>query len=385
MTPSQSGNAHASARVSVLIFSLAFALVLLSQVRKPHIVRDDGGPGGSRLAQYPDMRVANTAEFRAMTPAEKALLKEREREAAIAATNTTFEASAPREGEPVARLIVLTMDRAPALSRLIASAEAADYGEDRVDLDIWIDRGAKGIDASVLSVVNSAKWTHGAKNVHARRAPGGLYQQWIYTWRVPEQTDELAVILEDDLELSPSFYQWLKIARATYGNDPEVAAFTLQRSTLRPRLGPGGRGHTLNVPKDVPVFKYRLLGSWGFAPQRDAWIEFRKWFKRKRELGERPYVKGLITTQWYKEQEVDGFAPTMWTQWFIRFAHEKGYFTVTPHLEDGTTLCANWRESGMHYANGKQGKDFPLFRGSVDKFTWPVSPVRLDWDGKVLP
>lgn len=387
-TPQQpNGTMSRSLRSAIMLFYLAIALAFISNLVGQYSTprQSSNSDGHSRLAQYPDMRVDDTPEFKELTATEKALAKERAAEEAIAITNRTFSKNAPSEGETVARLIVLTMDRAVPLKRLLMSAEAADYGDERVDIDIWIDReNGKAIDFNVLKVAEQFIWSHGAKTIHLRRKNGGLYQQWIYTWKITDQTDEIAVILEDDLELSPMFYQWLKSARNTYNADPEIGAFTLQRSTLRPKLPPGGKSHVLDLGNDVHVFKYRLLGSWGFSPVRERWVEFRTWYEKKRRQGEKPYVDGLITTRWYKQQEVKGHAPSMWTQWWIRFVHEKGYFTVTPRLADGTTLCANWRERGMHYVSGRQGKDFPIFRGTSDQFTWPVNPLKIDWDGSII-
>lgn len=287
--------------------------------------------------------------------------------------------------EPVARLIVITMDRDESLQRLLDSLVKANYGEDHVDLDIWIDiANDKPIHEGVLHACQTVDWKQGTKTIHKRAANAGLYQQWIYTWNITEETTEFAVILEDDLEVSPAFYQWLRVARAAYAQDSDVGAFTLQRSTLRPRQIKGVASGPLDIPREHPVFKYKLLGTWGFAPQRDTWVEFRKWFEEKRAKGEKPYVDGLITTQWYKSQEKNGFAPNMWSQWWIKFVDENGYFTVTAHLPDSTTLAANWRESGLHYSKSRPSADFPVFRGNDEQFVMPDNPIVVDWDGTII-
>lgn len=342
------------------------------------------GANHSRLKRYPEMLVANTSGFQAS--AENSNSGESTRHT-IAWTddNRTYAPGVNKDEEPAARLIVLTMDRSEPLKRLLRSLSEADYGGDHVDLDIWVDRAVgKDINRDVLKVAGELDWKQGTKTVHSRLENGGLYQQWIYTWRITEQTDEAVVILEDDLEVSKAFYQWLKQARSAYASDPEVASFTLQRSTLRPRQIPGVAAGPLRLPKEHTVFKYRLLGTWGFSPQRDAWVEFREWFEKKKRNKEKPYVPNLMTTNWYKSQEKDGFAPTMWSQWWIKFVDEKNYFTVTAHLPDGSTLAANWRESGMHYTKRKASRDFPLYNGTADQFLWPESPIKIDWDGREI-
>lgn len=420
LTPNHISASNRSTRTAVVLFYIAVAVVVLSQLLsgskseggvsgRANRIKEESGADGthSRLSAYPNMLVADTPPFQGVSSERDSSQDSSARttidggsdtnsvigadagiEAAVDPPDVNVNRTAApgtKDGDAVARLIVLTMDRSQSLRRLLKSAVDADYSGDHVDLDIWIDRSEGGlINAEVLAAAKQLQWPHGAKTIYERRKNGGLYQQWIYTWRITEHSDEVAIILEDDLELSPAFYLWLKLSRSAYAADPEVAAFTLQRSTLRPRIPPGGVGNLLSIPSDQPVFKYRLLGSWGFSPQRDAWVEFRKWYEMKRAAGEKPYVDNLITTKWYKDQEKNGVATTMWTQWWIKFADEKGYFTVTPHLTDGTTLCANWREKGMHYSKGKPTRDFPIYTGSSAQFSWPENPMKIDWDGREI-
>lgn len=301
----------------------------------------------------------------------------------------TFENEDIRMKLPSGRLIVMTMNRAESLQRLLNSIRSAYYEADRVDLDIWIDRldSTAPLNRNISGVVTGFSWPFGAKTIYTRRQPGGLYQQWMYTWDLNSPGD-VAVILEDDLEVSPAFYQWLKIARSKYGNNADVGGYTLQRSVLRPRKPPPGvyQGH-LRLPADVTVFKYRLQGSWGFAPEREKWREFLRWFEEKRMLGEKPYVDDLITTAWYKGQERGGdIAKTMWTQWWIKFVDERNYFCVTAWPRKGTALAANWKEPGLHFAKTKNTRiDHPIYRGAKKDFIWPKKLIRLDWDGTVIP
>ncbi len=298
----------------------------------------------------------------------------------------TVEAPVEYRAKPVAaRLIVMTMNRHRALKRLLRSAAEARYGGHRIDLDIWVDRRSveEELDANVLNVTETQDWPHGTKTIYRRRRPGGLYQQWIWTWNPSEDSDEFALILEDDLELSPAWYEWLTEARRRYGNDKDTAGFTLQRLILQLR----GKKKILTFPENTPVFKNHLLGSWGFAPKREVWLEFRKWFEETVRAGKKPYVHDLLSSRWYRGQDRRhlGYAPSMWTQWFIKFVDERSYFTVTPHLLDGTTVCANWKEPGLHYSRkNRPRKDFPLFLGNSTQFSWPKTLLKFDWDGTIL-
>ena len=288
-----------------------------------------------------------------------------------------------------ARLIVMTMDRAVSVKRLLDSVARARYGRDRVDIDIWVDiKRNESPNKEVLRIVHGFEWRYGRKTVFVRSSPGGLYAQWLDTWDVEAaiKGGEFAVFLEDDLELSPAFYEWLVEARRRYGSDRNVAGFTLQRLNLRPRPQKANN-HTLSLPRGTPVFKFRLHGSWGFAPLPTVWSDFLGWYREMRRQHKKPYVDNLITTSWYRAQENKtlGYAPTMWTQWMIYYSDVHRLFTVTPRLLDGTTLAANWKEPGLHFrGKGAGRKDFKVFQGSAEDFVWPKNLLEVDWDGSVI-
>lgn len=308
----------------------------------------------------------------------------------LADVSRTFSPQVNRQEIPSGRMIVMTMNRAASLKRLLTSLQDADYGDDRVDLDIWIDRmdSTAPHNANISRVARECSWKQGAKTIYTRRQPGGLYQQWMYTWDLDSPGD-IAVILEDDLELSPAFYQWLKMARSKYGDDPEVGGFTLQRTVERPRRPPPfvEKGAPL-LPRrsDIHMFKYRLQGSWGFAPKRETWREFLAWYEAKRRANEKPYVERHTFMKWYKNQERGrAIAKDMWTLWYIKFVDERNIFTVTPWAPYGTTLSGCWRAPGLHFGKHKYKKpDFPIFRGTVDDFEWPDTLLKLDWDGTII-
>lgn len=296
-----------------------------------------------------------------------------------------------QETEPHIRIIVITMDRDKSLDRLLKSLQAANYDGDRADLDIWIDRGkeddstASATMERVTAVARACKWDFGVRSIYQRSQNAGLYEQWIYTWNVTEDSTETAVILEDDLEVSEHFYIWLRSARQKYSNDPSIAALTLQRGELRPRQVKGVATGKLHVDKSIPAFKYKLLGTWGFSPQKSAWLEFRAWYEDMRAKKAKPYVSGLVTTDWYKKQEAGReYAPTMWSQWFIKFSDVKNYFTLYANLPDKSTLASNWREGGMHYSDKPRSADFPTFKGPSSMLALPENLVQLDWDGREI-
>jgi hypothetical protein len=377
------------------VSSLLYVMFFAGKRQNSDLLGRSVSTKGPSLADYPEVYVADSPPFKNLIGNNGVQFKSSR--AAVSAdarvpaeSESTVAPGIDETGDPELRVIVLTMDREPSLRRLLASLTAADFEGDRVDLDIWIDRASTSDEAgeTLALMANTARtvnWTQGIKTIHKRVGNAGLYEQWIYTWNVTEDTTEVAVILEDDLEVSPRFYIWLKNARLHYASDPFVAAFTLQRAELRPRQRPGVASGKLVVDASKPVFKYRLLGTWGFAPEKRPWLEFRAWYEEMRRVNARPYVDKLMTTNWYKSQEKGKIvANTMWSQWFIKFADVNDYFTVYANLPDGTTLASNYREGGLHYSDKPRKADFPVFKGDAASLVYPETTVYLDWDGLEL-
>ena len=102
--------------------------------------------------------------------------------------------------------------------------------------------------------------------------------QWIDTWRPRDDSDaELAVILEDDISVSPYAYRWLRAVHRAYHNRTDFVGATLtsdQMSILH--SSPKG---PLAAPKTDTVLMYKCFGTWGFSPRPLHWRRFQVWQK----------------------------------------------------------------------------------------------------------
>ena len=265
------------------------------------------------------------------------------------------------------RIIVLTYNRWQSLLKLLNSLNDLKFDGDRVSMEIWIDRsaGPNGLpDQSTVVCARSFRWKHGDVRVHVQKRHVGIYGQWIDTWkpvqasqRSKNETDELVLILEDDLTVSPFAYRWLKAAHRFYSNRTDLAGFTLQSEGLI--VASNGAPFNPNRQKTGPSYMYALLGSWGFSPNPDVWRRFQDWYHRvSKDRNFKPYVNGLIMTRWYKDFERRGTSNSMWTMWFIYFCEQNRLYTVYNNISllmNSTTkgcLAINRREPGLHF----QGK-----------------------------
>lgn len=312
--------------------------------------------------------------------------------AAIAAA--TAIATSPRaigSGSAPIAIKVLTYDRPESLQRLLDSLAVAHYGAEdgTVHLDIFIDfpskKKSEAKRARCVAICEGFAWTHGLKTVHALTQNAGLINQWLDAWDPDDGRGNAgALILEDDLQVSPHYYTWLSLMLKTYGSIPELVGV----STQKQRLVNKGCGGCSDLEKRVVngqnPFLYRLVGSWGYMPTATNWRKFRAWFKKMhpKRHGSNfdPLVPGLETSTWFAIFRGNGEVDPMWTQWFVRFCHENGLFTLYANLKS-TTMGANWRESGMRHGEGKY--DFPPeLEWTPEIAQTPRTLVKYGWDAR---
>jgi hypothetical protein len=107
---------------------------------------------------------------------------------------------------------IITNDRPHSLSRLKHSLENARYFGDTLDLRLNMEDSA---DPLTKQLADGFRWKHGAVFLHHRITHGGLLTSIVESW-YPHSNDSYGLILEDDVEVSPLFYAWLKLALLRY-------------------------------------------------------------------------------------------------------------------------------------------------------------------------
>ena len=285
------------------------------------------------------------------------------------------------------KIRVLTFDRFQSLSRLLTSLNEANYdGDASVAFEIAIDLPANMSNEEVveknqkvLQVAQAFQWRHGSSEVIMQTSHKGLVGQWTTGWQPAASNLEVLLVLEDDTAVSPHFYLWTKKMIQTYYLDPEqydprMFGFALQLQhtilgeTLKERYG-SRKVHDL-VPSESMLFRYQLVGTWGgvFFPQH--WREFVTWLREKQfqpasgtsnlPVPFKPCVPSVLSNEWWANK-----TSKVWSQWFIRFAYEQGWYNVytnfpadpaqsSPSFESNqTSLVGNYREAGDNFAISK--------------------------------
>ena len=265
---------------------------------------------------------------------------------------------------------ILTWNRPDSFKRLVSSIKQSHYGIDHVDLIIHVDGGYQNKDTK--DVANSIKWPFGNKKVFFSNDRKGLAQAWFSAW-FPSDNKTFAIIFEDDIVVSPLWYQWLTCAWKKYRDRDDIAGISLQRQ----RLIPYKPAKIKEIINNHEPFLFPLVGSIGFSPHPIRWKQFLLWiqtFKMDNFDIDIPY---LITSETFKK----GKKGHMWTQHFIFFCNKYNLFTLYINLPGKVTLAAHMREKGQH-SKKTAGQDLPIafnvsmhFPSHLSKYNWAGQPI----------
>ncbi|KAG9132402.1 hypothetical protein Leryth_008340 [Lithospermum erythrorhizon] len=146
-------------------------------------------------------------------------------------------------------------------------------------------------------------------------------------------------------------------------------------SLQRPRFVPGKHGNKIQLDSDTHLFLYQLVGTWGQLLFPKPWKEFRLWYDDHKAKQIRPILDGMVTTGWYKKM-----GDKIWTPWFIKFIHSRGYFNIYTNFLGERALSVSHRDAGVNY--GKTvGPDSNLVdETSTDLNLMDLAPLsRLKW------
>ncbi|KAB2625738.1 hypothetical protein D8674_017398 [Pyrus ussuriensis x Pyrus communis] len=281
---------------------------------------------------------------------------------------------------------VLTFNRLDSVARCLRSLAAANYLTDEVHLHVYVDHFALGdapsnIDQKlqeshrILEFVDEFEWKFGSKLVHYRTANVGLQAQWLEAWW-PNSDNEFTFVVEDDLEVSPLYYKFLtSLIVNYYYNASNYRPYIYGASLQRPRFVPGKHGNKLQMNDTTRLFLYQLVGTWGQLLFPKPWKEFRVWYDNHKAKGIKPFLDGMVTTGWYKKM-----GEKIWTPWFIKFIHTRGYFNIYTNFLQERALSVSHRDAGVNYGKTAGPDSHILYESSLDSDFWDMQPLSdLKW------
>ncbi|KAK8641491.1 hypothetical protein V6N13_010893 [Hibiscus sabdariffa] len=243
---------------------------------------------------------------------------------------------------------IITQNRAPSLTRLLKSLTDAYYIGDEIPISFNMD---SKVDEATIKLVDSFQWPHGPKTLRRRIIQGGLIRAVSESW-YPTSDDNYGLLLEDDIEVSPYYYLWIKYALLAYHYDPQVSLPELSSISLyTPRL--------VEVVKERPrwnateFFKqihpntpylHQLPCSWGAVFFPKHWREFYVY------MNMRFTEDAKANPVQIPKSRTNGWQAS-WKKFLIDMMYLRGYVSLYPNFPNQASFSTNHMEPGAHISS----------------------------------
>ncbi|CAH1781010.1 unnamed protein product [Owenia fusiformis] len=293
------------------------------------------------------------------------------------------------------RIIVLTQERTKSLQICLEHIDNAEYHGEKVVLDIWIDREnqTNELNEELFKMVSNFKFKpHIVKCVHIQDKYVGIIGQWIDSWKLGPDNKEICVILEDDVDVSPHFYTWLKPVHLKYQHRDDVSGVGL--STIFPdpladkpqclekmKQTPSMCNAIRVVFNKNPVYMYKIPTTWGFSPKISSWRKFQIWYHNTRRSNStfKPTIDApIIHNTWFNGVR------DMWSMWHIYHCHTNKLYCIFPNIVKNGKFANHRQEKGLHYfpAETKSQYTSSLVEEWKDMYLdLPDKLIHVDYDG----
>lgn len=223
-------------------------------------------------------------------------------------------------------IIAVAYNRVDSLSRLLSSLDNAYYEDNNITLIISVDKSNVDI---VERFADEFQWHHGEKIVDKHVKNLGLRPHMMSLGKWFERFQAI-VVLEDDIVVSPNFYNYTCQTVEKYYTCQQIAGISLY-------------GFSINYQKGIPFQPYKdehdvyfmnCAMSWGEVWMRDSWQKFYDWYLKHQEF---PAIPEL-------PQRICSWNQKSWLKYHTRYCIEENKFFVHPYV----SLSSNFGDAGEH-------------------------------------
>ncbi|WP_053069197.1 glycosyltransferase family protein [Bizionia psychrotolerans] len=226
-------------------------------------------------------------------------------------------------------IVVVTYNRLASFKRLIGSILNAKYTTDTIPLIISIDYHEANL--PLIQFANAIVWEHGELVVITHEENIGLKNHILKCGDLVNQYENI-IVLEDDLFVSPYFYQYSLDSLRFYENDTQIAGISLYSY----EKSEGTLDSFKPIYSTYDTYFLQFPSSWGQIWTMCQWHEFITWYDlHKLNTDYRNYLPKYIA-DWPK---------TSWKKYFAAYIVETNKYFVYPKVG----LSTNFGEVGQHY------------------------------------
>jgi hypothetical protein len=233
-------------------------------------------------------------------------------------------------------IIIIAYNRTHSLQRILNSMDLAVCPEG-TQLIISIDNN--GSNQDVFALADRYLWKHGKKEVIYHKEHLGLRNHILFCGDLTYKYGSV-IMLEEDLVVSPYFYNFVQQALNYYHNSGEISGISLYNLPYTEAT----KLPFISLKDDSDIYFMQVPCSLGHAFSLEQWDSFRKWYNLNQNLED---IKGLpiIVTKFWSQSS--------WKKFIYGYMIVKDKYFVYPQL----SLTSNFNDRGENmYAKSNTGQ-----------------------------
>lgn len=222
-------------------------------------------------------------------------------------------------------------------------------------------------------------WSFGEKKLIFHETNLGLRNHVLKCGDISANHDAI-IVLEDDLVVSPGFFEFAHQAFEFYSDDPTIAGISLYHHAYNETA----QFPFVPRPDGTDVYFLQYSSSWGQVWGKEQWRQFRAWYDDK--------VQGDKSTVNAIPANIRLWPENSWKKFFIEFLIDKDLYFVYPRVsfstlfgDEGTNIRFHETFLQVPLWYGKRPFIFAEFKDSCAVYdTWcEIHPERLKrlWPG----
>ena len=240
-------------------------------------------------------------------------------------------------------IVAVGYNRPGSLQRLLNSIGNANYNYSNVTLVISLDRSE--IFDKVLSVAEAFQWNYGRKEIRTFEERQGLRKHILQCGDLSEQYGAV-IIFEDDIVVSPEFYNYTVEALEFYKKEERVAGIALYSHKYN------GYAQKLFEPvhNGYDTYMGQFSVTWGQCWSANQWRSFKEWYCANNQIELKPQRNvPLAVTQWPE---------TSWGKYFVYYIVNQDKYYVMPY----EALATCFSDVGEHVQASDTLHQVPLLQ-----------------------
>jgi len=237
-------------------------------------------------------------------------------------------------------IVVVAFNREQSLKRLLLSISNATYTIKDIPLIISIDYAKDNHQVKVIA--DTFNWPHGTKKVIYQNNNLGL-RKHILQCGAHAITYDSVIILEDDLFVSPNFYEFTLAALNFSSDKSYISGISLYSHQFNVH----SRSNFSPLIDGYDNWYFQFASSWGQAWTKNQWLLFMTWYNKQENLTPNASLPANVTC----------WSDKSWLKYFIAYLVESDTYFLYPR----TSYSTNFSDMGTHI-----GKDSTIYQVPLD-------------------